>query len=65
VNAPPSIALALMAWALAKWRHYGVRGIAFPFEDRPMPRVFCFPTRRGAYSDYYRILDRISAGKKP
>lgn len=62
--APPSIALAMMAWKLAKWRKYGVKGVDFLFEDAPILRAIG-SCGTGAYGEYYRIIDRISAGEAP
>lgn len=62
VSAPPSIALARMAWKLGWYRAFSGRGVRPP--DEPVHRhEVCgiFP----ASEKYYQIIDRISAGEAP
>jgi hypothetical protein len=62
VNAPPSIALALMAWHLAQIR-------TLPFMQ---PGLLRTPTRRSdtdeytrVSNEYYHILRRLEDGEQP
>jgi len=59
VNAPPSIALALMAWKLAQLRVWGAA-----FLNRPVARDFVDAEARASV-EYYHILRRIEDGETP
>ena len=59
VSAPPSIALALMAWKLAQLRLWGSA-----FLNRPIPRDQVEEGTR-ASAEYYHILRRIEDGEQP
>lgn len=63
----PSVALAVMAQTLAQDRVYGMpdrtnwEGWTPVERDRLSPEGTAFPAAR----EYYRIIDRISAGEVP
>lgn len=58
--APPSIALAMMAFTLAYWRTYGALR---PWKPEPVPREEAMSD--SANGEHYRIIDRLSRGEKP
>jgi hypothetical protein len=59
VNAPPSIALALMAWKLAQLRVWGAAIL-----NKPVPRDQVEHQTR-ASTEYYHVLRRLEDGEQP
>lgn len=64
-QAPPSIALALMAVELACSRRPGFRTMIPNVGDCPIPRELYGADPHTSGFEYYRILDRLNAGKAP
>jgi len=66
MNAPPSIALAIMAAKLAMHREYGEMDLddmsLSVYAFVPTERIWC--AGKGGL-ELYRILDRLSAGEQP
>lgn len=60
VTAPPSIALAMMAWKLAQFRTLGMFGLL----HRPVRREVVDEDTR-ASAEHYHILRRIEDGEAP
>ena len=59
MKAPPSIALALMAWTLAQLRVWGAAIV-----NRPVPREQVEEGTKASI-EYYHILRRIEDGETP
>lgn len=70
ITAPPSIALAMMAMCLAEQRtiaagNYWPKGYWTFWKIRPRDRDQVSPTIHPLSTEYYKIIDRLSAGETP
>lgn len=71
MNAPPSIALATMAMEVAEKRaaaainNWSLIGFWTRYKIPPCDRNVLSPVIHPVSAEFYRILDRLSAGEQP